>query len=202
MPDLCIRQLGLQPYVHTLKLMQDFTTNRDASTADEVWLVEHFPVYTQGQAGKDCHVLARNTIPLIKSDRGGQITYHGPGQLVIYVLMDLARKKFGVRDLVSQLESIVIDSLKHWGISAQTKHGAPGVFVENKKIASIGLRVKKGCTYHGIALNISMDLEPFKYINPCGDSSLKMTQVCDFFPGINMPDVIENLLPYLSMEHA
>jgi len=202
MSSLCIRQLGLQPYLQTLKLMQDFTTTRDSSTADEVWLVEHFPVYTQGQAGKDCHVLSRNSIPLIQSDRGGQITYHGPGQLVVYVLMDLARKNLGVRTLVSQLENCVINTLGNYDINAHIIAGAPGVFVEGNKIASIGLRVKKGCTYHGIALNVSLDLSPFNYINPCGNALLKMTQICDYSPDIKMSKVIDTLSQHLLMEHA
>ncbi len=199
---LYIHKLGIQSYSTVLEKMQMFTNTRDASTPDEIWLVEHFPVYTQGVAGKACHILNHNEIPVVKADRGGQITYHGPGQLVIYVMLDLARKNLGVRNLVSHLEQCVIKTLLHWNISAHTRAGSPGVFVEQAKIASIGLRVKKGCTYHGIALNVSMDLKPFNDINPCGYAQLKMTQMCEFSPDIQMSAVSDNLISHLLMEHA
>ncbi|KTC98067.1 lipoyltransferase [Legionella erythra] len=174
------RYLGQQPYLQTWEQMKQFTLARHEGTADELWLLEHPPVYTQGQAGKAEHILNRNAIPIVQSDRGGQVTYHGPGQLVAYVLMDIRRRNLGIRTLVCTLETILIALLQDYGISAETRCGAPGVYVDNKKIASIGLRVKNGCTYHGIALNVAMDLVPFQAINPCGFSQLEMTQVSDY----------------------
>lgn len=174
------RYLGQQPYLETWEQMKQFTSSRNEATADELWLLEHPPVYTQGQAGKAEHILNRNAIPIVQSDRGGQVTYHGPGQLVAYVLMDIRRRNLGIRTLVCHLETLLIAVLQEYGISAETRCGAPGVYVDNKKIASIGLRVKNGCTYHGIALNVAMDLAPFNAINPCGFSQLEMTQVSDY----------------------
>lgn len=186
---LNIRDLGLQPYNIIWEEMKRFTTERDESTNDELWLLEHFPVYTQGQAGKPEHVIDLHSIPLIKTDRGGQITYHAPGQLIGYVLMDIRRRHLGIRTLVSQLEQVLILLLKRFNIAAQTRCGAPGVYVDEKKIASIGLRVKNGCTYHGIALNVAMDLNPFSGINPCGYRKLLMTQIQDFVPGVSLDQV-------------
>ena len=188
-----IRHLGIQLYDDVWLKMKDFTLNREEQTPDELWLLEHFPVYTQGQSGKPEHILNHNLIPIIQSDRGGQVTYHGPGQLVAYVLMDIRRRNLGIRSLVSNLEHILISVLAHYQIKANTRCGAPGVYVEEKKIASIGLRVKNGCTYHGIALNVSMDLNPFLDINPCGFAQMQMTQISHFHPTISIEYVIEQL---------
>ena len=177
---ITIRNLGMQPYLDVWEQMKNFTSARIENTPDELWLLEHPPVYTQGQAGKAEHVLNSNAIPIVQSDRGGQVTYHGPGQLVAYVLMDIRRKHLGIRTLVSCLEQILISVLDHYEIKGAIRCGAPGVYVENKKIASIGLRVKNGCTYHGIALNVAMDLTPFSGINPCGFAKLEMTQISDY----------------------
>ena len=187
------KYLGIQPYLPIWQEMQAFTTQRTQNTVDELWLLEHFPVYTQGQAGKPEHILKTNTIPIIQSDRGGQITYHGPGQLIAYVLMDIGRKNLGVRTLVQQIEQVLIAVLSDYGITANVRPGAPGVYVEDKKIASIGLRVRQGCTYHGLSLNVNMDLTPFNDINPCGFESLKMAQLSDYIPDIELADVAKKL---------
>jgi lipoyl(octanoyl) transferase len=182
-----ITRLGTQSYSDVWAEMKRFTTERTPETPDELWLLEHPPVYTQGQAGKPEHILQHaHTIPIIQADRGGQVTYHGPGQLVGYTLMDIRRRDIGIRTFVCQLEKILITVLGHFHIIANTRTGAPGVYVDGKKIASVGLRVKNGCTYHGIALNVSMDLSPFSNINPCGFTQLQMTQMQDFIPGITM----------------
>lgn len=186
-----IIQLGLSPYQSVWDKMKQFTTDRHDNTNDELWLLEHPPVFTQGQAGKPEHIIHFTDIPVVQSDRGGQVTYHAPGQLVGYVLMDIRRRHIGIRTLVSQLEKIIIASLSELNISSHVQCGAPGVYVNDKKIASIGLRVKNGCTYHGIALNVAMDLNPFSYINPCGYSKLQMTQIQDFVPDIKMDHVRE-----------
>ncbi|OJZ17875.1 MAG: octanoyltransferase [Thiobacillus sp. 65-29] len=159
--------------------MQDFTARRDADTPDELWLLEHPPVYTLGQAGRREHLLAATDIPLVPIDRGGQITYHGPGQVVIYVLVDLRRRGYGVRELVARMEQAVIELLAAHAVAAQRLAGAPGVYVEGAKIAALGLRVKRGCTYHGLALNVDMDLAPFAAINPCGYAGMRVTQCRD-----------------------
>ena len=172
-----IRWLGQQDYQSCWQAMQAFTNQRDENTVDEIWLLEHDPVFTQGQNGKAEHILAPGNIPIVKTDRGGQVTYHGPGQLMVYTLIDLKRKQLNVRQLVSLLEQSVIDFLAAHGISALAKCDAPGVYVDGKKICSIGLRIRRGCSYHGIAFNINMDLAPFKRINPCGFADLSMTQL-------------------------
>lgn len=166
--------------------MQQFTVNREANTPDEIWLLEHEPVYTQGLAGKAEHLLQQTHIPVIQTDRGGQITYHGPGQLMIYTLLDLNRLGLNTRDFVIALENLVIDTLATFSISATGAREAPGVYVNGAKIASIGLRVKKGCAYHGIALNVAMDLSPFSQINPCGFQGLAMTQIQNYVPDITV----------------
>jgi lipoyl(octanoyl) transferase len=186
-----IKRLGLKPYTLVWEDMKSFTTTRDPNTEDELWIVEHPAVYTQGQAGKPEHVINSKSIPIVQSDRGGQVTYHGPGQLVVYVLMDLRRRNLGVRSLVAKLEKALIALLANYQIIANIQCGAPGVYVNQKKIASIGLRVKNGCSYHGIALNVNMDLEPFLGINPCGFPTLEMTQIADFFPNITMDVIID-----------
>lgn len=184
-----IRNRGLQDYKSIWSQMKEFTLNRDGHSEDELWLLEHHPVYTQGQAGKAEHILNTSAIEVVQSDRGGQVTYHGPGQLVAYILMDLRRANLGIRTLVCRLEQLIISALAEYDITAQTRCGAPGVYVGDKKIASIGLRVKNGCTYHGIALNVNMDLKPFLNINPCGFAKLEMTQIADFHPKVQMDEV-------------
>ena len=174
-----IENLGLRPYQEIWDAMRAYTAARDTDSADQIWLVQHPPVYTQGQAGKPEHLLAPGDIPVIQIDRGGQITYHGPGQTVMYLLLDLRRAGIGIRALVSLIEESVIGYLQELGIRAQSRIDAPGVYVDGKKIASLGLRVRGGCTYHGVALNVDMDLEPFSRINPCGLVGMQMTQLRD-----------------------
>ena len=171
---LVIRQLGRQAYQPIWQAMQDYTDSRDNTSGDEIWLVEHDPVFTQGQAGKAEHVLNPGDIPVVKVDRGGQVTYHGPGQQMLYVLLNLKRNDLGVRTLVSALEECVVQSLHPFGIEAYPRKDAPGVYVDGKKICSIGLRIRRGCSFHGLALNVNMDLSPFKRINPCGYAGLEM----------------------------
>lgn len=177
---ILVRHLGLQPYEPISQAMHEFTDTRDESTLDEVWLVEHLPVFTQGQAGKAEHILATGDIPVIQSDRGGQVTYHGPGQQVMYVLLNLKRRKLGVRELVTLLEQTVVNTLAEQGIEAFPRADAPGVYVGDKKICSLGLRIRKGCSFHGLALNIAMDLSPFQRINPCGYAGMEMAQMKDW----------------------
>ena len=180
-PPLIVRQLGLQDYQEIWHKMQDFTDNRNTETIDEVWLVEHYPVFTQGQAGKPEHLLQSGAIPLVQSDRGGQITYHGPGQQVMYVLIDIRRhQNLSVRRLVTALEQSVVRTLADYAIEGYSKVDAPGVYIDGKKICSLGLRIRKGCSFHGLAFNINMDLQPFHYINPCGYAGLEMCQLADF----------------------
>lgn len=184
---ILIRQLGVRDYQEIWHAMQDFTDQRDADSADEIWLVQHPPVFTQGSAGKPEHLLQRSAIPVVQSDRGGQITYHGPGQQVMYVLIDIKRRKaqgheLNVRQLVTALEQSVVKTLADYGVQAYPKADAPGVYVNGKKICSLGLRIRKGCSFHGLALNINMDLSPFRNINPCGYAGLEMCQLADFVP--------------------
>lgn len=174
---ILVRHLGLQPYEPVSQAMHEFTDMRDDTTPDEIWLVEHLPVFTQGQAGKAEHLLMTGDIPVIQSDRGGQVTYHGPGQQVMYVLLNLKRRKLGVRELVTLLEQTVVNTLAEYGIDAHPRADAPGVYVGEKKICSLGLRIRKGCSFHGLALNINMDLTPFQRINPCGYAGMEMTQM-------------------------
>lgn len=199
---IIVRNLGIQPYSVIWEEMKAFTSQRAEDTQDQLWLLEHPPVYTQGQAGKPEHILNRNAIPIVQSDRGGQVTYHGPGQLVGYILMDISRAKLGIRTLVCELEKTLIDLLKSYQIDAHTICGAPGVYVDNKKIASIGLRVKNGRTYHGIALNVAMDLSPFSDINPCGYTQLEMTQLRDFVPDITVEAVSGRFSDYFLKQFA
>jgi lipoyl(octanoyl) transferase len=174
-----IRNLGIQDYESIWHNMQHFTQNRNHETPDEIWIVEHFPVYTLGLNGKREHLLNTGNIPVINCDRGGQVTYHGPGQLVIYVLLDIKRLNLGIRQLVTILEQAMIRTLAQHGITAVSRTDAPGVYVNDKKIGSIGLRIRKNCSYHGLSLNNDMDLRPFDHINPCGYSDLKVTQLSD-----------------------
>lgn len=180
-----VRHLGLQDYNDSFQAMCDFTQNRGADSADELWIVEHPPVYTLGLNGKREHLLKPTSIPVISTDRGGQVTYHGPGQLVIYTLIDLNRHHLGVRSLVTLLETAMIDTLKPYGLSAYAKTGAPGAYIKQKKIGSVGLRIRQGCSYHGLSLNNNMDLTPFQAINPCGFKNLEMTQLIDHNVSIN-----------------
>lgn len=184
--DTVVRHLGRVDYAPTWQAMRDFTACRDAATPDELWLLEHPPVFTQGQAGKAEHLIAPTAIPVVPIDRGGQITYHGPGQLVAYVLIDLKRRGYGIRELVTRLEQAVIDLLAAQGVAAVRRSGAPGVYVDGAKIAALGLRVKQGRTYHGLALNVDMDLAPFSLINPCGYPGLAVTQCRDVGANLSM----------------
>jgi lipoyl(octanoyl) transferase len=179
--------------------MQDFTDQRDETTADELWLVEHPPVFTQGQAGKAEHVLTPGDIPVIQVDRGGQVTYHGPGQIVAYPLLDIRRKGLGVRELVNRIEAAIIQVLAHFGVTGRRIEGAPGIYVEGAKIASLGLRVRRGRTFHGLAFNVDMDLEPFQRINPCGYQGLQVTQL-SAFTQVAISDVEKRLVDSVAQQ--
>ena len=183
--------------------MQAFTDARDTETPDELWIVEHEPVFTLGQAGKWEHVLMPGDIPVVPVDRGGQVTYHGPGQIVAYPLIDIRRAKIGVRDFVCKIEQAIIDTLEHWNIVAVRKPGAPGVYVAGAKVAALGLRVRRGCTFHGLAFNVNMDLEPFHRINPCGFQGLQVTQMMDLGGPSSLREVesvlVENLAKQFKM---
>lgn len=195
--DLIIRKLGVKNYEETWQAMKEFTQSRTSETIDEAWLLEHPCVFTQGQAGKPEHILNPGNIPIVQTDRGGQVTYHGPGQLVVYILCDLRRLNIGIRQLVTHLEQTVIDVLDDFGIASKSRCDAPGVYVGQAKICSIGLRVRRGCSYHGIAFNIAMDLEPFSRINPCGFQNLAVTQVKNFKAGITFLEVETKIVAYL-----
>lgn len=177
---LNIRHLGTLDYATVWHAMQAFTDTRDRNTADEIWLVEHPPVFTQGQAGKAEHILAPGDIPVVQVDRGGQVTYHGPGQIIAYTLIDLRRLKLGVRALVFALEEAIIRVLDGYGVQSQRMQGAPGIYVDGVKIASLGLRVRRGCSFHGLAFNVDMDLEPFQRINSCGLLNMRVTELAAF----------------------
>lgn len=183
------KYLGEVDYVATHQKMRAFTQARDEKTPDELWIVEHPPVFTQGQAGKAEHLLNAGDIPVVQSDRGGQVTYHGPGQLVAYPLLDLRRLQLNVREYVSALENTVVAFLDYYGITAAPKAEAPGVYVIDAKIASLGIRVRKGCCFHGVAVNINMDLSPFLRINPCGFPAMKMVQLRDFVEEAALPNM-------------
>ncbi len=192
-----IRTLGLQDYLATWLAMQQFTNKRDLDTTDEIWVLEHPPVFTQGQNGKPEHILSQGTIPVIQTDRGGQVTYHGPGQLIVYTLIDLKRKKLNTRQIVTILEESVVQLLASYQIQAKAKCEAPGVYIENKKICSIGLRIRRGCSFHGLALNIKMNLDPFLAINPCGFPELKMTQMTEINKKVKLTSVGVKLVKHL-----
>jgi lipoyl(octanoyl) transferase len=183
--SLTLKTLGTIAYIPTWEAMQHFTAHRKADTCDEIWLLQHPPTFTQGQAGKPEHLLGAHDIPVVKIDRGGQITYHGPGQIVLYLLLDLRRWKINVRELVRLMECSVIDLLATYGVTAEGREDAPGVYVGDAKIAALGLKIKNGCCYHGLSFNVDMDLTPFSYINPCGYAGLRVTQARDF--GISVP---------------
>ncbi|MGA9572791.1 MAG: lipoyl(octanoyl) transferase LipB [Lysobacterales bacterium] len=195
--ELLVRRLGLMDYVSVWRAMQTFTDQRDADTPDELWMVEHPPVFTQGQAGRAEHLLAPGDIPVIQVDRGGQVTYHGPGQIVAYPLIDISRLQMGVRALVTGIEQAIIDVLKSYAVDAQLMEGAPGVYVDGVKIASLGLRIRRGKSFHGLAFNIDMDLEPFQRINPCGFKGLQVTNL-SAFTRVSMAEVEDRLINSLS----
>ena len=194
------RYPGLSPYEPIWRAMQAFTDARDADTVDELWVVEHSPVFTLGQAGKWEHVLMPGSIPVVPVDRGGQVTYHGPGQIVAYPLVDLRRLKLGIRDFVCRIEQAIIDTLAHWNIGAERKPGAPGVYVAGAKVAALGLRVRRGCTFHGLAFNVNMDLQPFHRINPCGYQGLQVTQVMDLGGPSQLAEVEDELVTQLACQ--
>ncbi|WP_430458508.1 lipoyl(octanoyl) transferase LipB [Rheinheimera sp.] len=194
---LIIRDLGQVDYTSTWQRMQQFTDQRDDSTIDEIWLLEHPPVFTQGQAGKAEHLLFPGDIPVVQVDRGGQVTYHGPGQLVAYVLLNIKRRNLGVRHLVNLIEQSIIDTLAANQVNAYAKSDAPGVYVDEKKVASLGLRVRKGCTFHGLALNVDMDLSPFSRINPCGYAGMQMVQSKDLGGPVSMLQAKQQLTAQL-----
>ncbi len=202
--QLGVRFLGSDlPYERVWQAMKDFTDQRDQNTQDEVWILQHNPVFTQGQAGKAEHLLLTGDIPVVQADRGGQVTYHGPGQITAYIMADLKRLNIGPRALVSAIEASLVALLAQYGITAQPKKEAPGVYVQQQKIASLGLRIRKGYSFHGLALNVDMDLEPFHRINPCGYAGLVMTQMADFIDkpdikvvGQKLVDQLTSCLPY------
>jgi lipoyl(octanoyl) transferase len=203
---IVVKRLGQVDYAPTFQAMQDFTAQRDAETPDEIWIVEHPPVYTLGQAGKPEHILRDVGIPLVQIDRGGQVTYHGPGQVVIYLLLDLHRLKIKVRELVTAIEQAVIDLLADYKVTAERREGAPGVYVGDAKVAALGLRIRNGRSYHGVSLNVDMDLSPFAAINPCGYAGLKVIQTKD----LNIPlttheageQLSHHLLQQLDTQHG
>jgi lipoyl(octanoyl) transferase len=198
---LIVRYLGLQEYSQCFAAMKAFNERRNSTTADEIWLLEHLPVFTQGQAGKAEYIINPGDIPVVKSDRGGHVTYHGPGQITAYILIDLKRLKLGVRDLVSLIERALVNTLQDWQITASPRREAPGVYIASgEKIASLGLRIRKGCSYHGLNFNIDMDMTPWEKINPCG-LGVTMTQLCDLIDQpIDIQQVRDKLVNYLSAE--
>lgn len=196
--QLIVKHYGTTQYENTWRAMQNFTEQRTPETIDEFWLVEHWPVFTQGQAGKAEHVLNPGNIPIVQSDRGGQVTYHGPGQIVLYILIDIQRKTLAIRTLIRTLEQTIVDLLAQYGIPAATRCQAPGVYVNDAKIASLGLRIRRGYSYHGLSLNVTMDLEPFSRINPCGYRDLAVTQLSAFQPAVSLAMVTGDLVEHLA----
>jgi lipoyl(octanoyl) transferase len=192
-----LKWLGRVDYEPTLQAMRAFTDTRDATTQDEIWFLEHSPVFTLGMNGKQEHLLGTGNIPVVNTERGGQVTYHGPGQLVVYPLLDLRRNSLGVRDLVTALEESIVATVKEWGITAVARRDAPGVYVDGRKLASVGLRIRRGCSYHGLAFNIQMDLEPFLRINPCGYAGLEVTQLSKLGGAGDVFVVAQKLAPHL-----
>lgn len=185
---------GVLPYQTALAEMREFTSNRTRETPDEIWVLQHPAVYTLGQAGDPAHILNAGSIPVVQSDRGGQVTYHGPGQLILYLLIELRRYQLGVRSLVELLEDAVITLLKQHNVVASSRRDAPGVYVDSKKIAALGLRIRRGCSFHGLSVNIDMDLEPFERINPCGFEGLQVTQLKDVAKVDNLETVADQLV--------
>ena len=203
---MIVRHLGQVGYEPTWRRMQEFTAARDANCEDEIWLLEHPPVFTLGQAGKAEHLLRDVGIPVVKVDRGGQITYHGPGQLVAYLLIDLRRRDVKVREMVRKMEQALIDLLAEYGIMGERLSGAPGVYVDGAKIAALGLRVRNGCSFHGLALNVDMDLSPYQAINPCGYAGMAVTQMKDLCDAVDLASIgnrlVEHLKAQLEHEHV
>lgn len=199
--SVSFKHLGQQAYLETWRAMREYTDQREENTADQVWLLEHPPTFTMGQNAKPEHLLAPGDIPVINTDRGGQVTYHGPGQLVAYFLLDLERRKISVRQLVSLLEQSIIQLLsEQYAITAHARHDAPGVYIDDAKIAALGLRVRHGRSYHGLSFNIAMDLEPFQRINPCGYSNMAITQLSSYQPGITVAQVEKQLIERLKID--
>ena len=196
--NLIVRSLGLTEYVSVWEAMRSFTNSRNEQTLDEIWVNQHTPVFTQGQSGRRENILEPRDIPVVYADRGGQVTYHGPGQLVVYLLFDLRRMDLNARSLVDGIEESIVSVLAGYSIGATTKRDAPGVYVQATKIASVGLRIRRGCSYHGLSLNVAMDLEPFDRINPCGHANLKMSQVEDFGGPNDLSLVTDDLVRVLS----
>ena len=197
---LVVRDFGICEYLHAYHAMVAFNADRDSSTADEIWFMQHRPVYTLGMAGKSEHILNPGAIPVIKTDRGGQVTYHGPGQLLGYTLLDLKRSRISIKGLVEKIEQSIIDMLDEYGIQGHRQPGAPGVYVEKKKIAALGIRVRNGCSYHGFSMNIDMDLRPYLGINPCGYPGMEVTQLRELVPEPGFDHVISSILPRLCQE--
>jgi len=195
-----VRRLGCVDYLPTWQAMQHFTDERGADTDDELWLLQHPPVFTLGMAADPSHVLAAGDIPVVQTDRGGQVTYHGPGQLVLYALLDLRRNGLGVRDLVMLLERAVIELVGAHGVQAQGRRDAPGVYVDGRKLASVGMRIRRGASYHGLALNVDMDLSPFARINPCGMAGMQVTQLADLGVAGRVDEVGERLAGWLATQ--
>jgi lipoyl(octanoyl) transferase len=194
---LVVKNLGKESYAETFQAMKSFTDSRDERSADEFWFVQHPPVYTFGQAGKLEHLLTPGGIPIVHSDRGGQVTYHGPGQLVCYLLLDIRRLQLGVRDLVTAIEQSIVQLIKSYGVAAEAKPEAPGVYVDDRKLAALGLRIRKGCSYHGLSLNVDMDLNPFSNINPCGIKGLEVVDMKRLGIDRPMANVISELTDIL-----
>ncbi len=197
---LLVRTLGRQEYQPVWQAMQAFTESRNAGTQDEIWLLEHEAVFTLGRNGKKEHILCNTDIPVVEIDRGGQVTYHGPGQLIAYLLIDIKRRSLGVRKLVTLIEQSIIDTLSEYHLNAYAKKSAPGVYIDEAKIAALGLRIKKGCSFHGLSLNLTMDLKPFTQINPCGYKNLEVVQLSDYIKKVNLSLVQQQLACHLS-EH-
>jgi lipoyl(octanoyl) transferase len=197
---LHVYRLGRQPFMATWPAMEAYSDHRGESGEDQLWLLEHEPVFTLGQAGKPEHVLAPGDIPVLRTNRGGQVTYHGPGQLVAYPLVDLRRRKLGVREFVQRIEQALIDTLAGWGIEALRKEGAPGVYVRGAKIGALGLRVRRGCSFHGLAFNVALDTEPFSRINPCGYQGLQVTSVLECGGPGSLQEVEQALVPNLAAQ--
>ncbi len=195
---LLVKILGRQPYEPVWQAMQSFTEHRTSDTPDEIWLLEHEPVFTLGRNGKKEHILDKTNIPIIEIDRGGQVTYHGPGQLIVYLMIDIKRHGLGVRKLVTLIEQSITDTLNEYQLNARAKKEAPGVYIGDAKIAALGLRIKKGCSFHGLSLNLNMDLTPFKQINPCGYKNLEVVQLSDYIEDIELSKVQQQLTFHLS----
>jgi len=196
-PALTVRQLGLTDYQSAWQDMQAFTDNRNENTPDELWFLEHPPVFTLGRNGKQQHLHHTGDIPVIRADRGGQVTYHGPGQLIVYPLLNIKRRQLGVQSLVRTLEQSVIDLLSDYSLTAQRRNKAPGVYVDDRKLAALGLRIRKGCSFHGLSLNVDMDLSPFSMIDPCGYSDLEVTQLKDLGIEASMNTISTQFLAHL-----